>query len=125
MPVSLRLLPLAFCLAVAGCETDPVRRCAGPELREVQTLDRLIAETRDRLNRGYVLERQDSGANVNFCLGGRRSHVGLSFCTDPGTRTRPVAIDTEAEERKLAALEARRAALQARIDARAASCARP
>lgn len=125
MPSLLRHLPLVLIVAAAACETDPARRCAGPELREAAMLDRLILDTRERLNRGYVMERQDSGANVNFCLGGRQSHVGVSFCTDPGSRSRAVAIDAASEQRKLEALEARRTALQARIDALAASCSRP
>lgn len=111
----------ALALAALGACAGPSARCGGPETRELRTIDRLIAETRASLDRGYTLVREDTGANVNFCLGGHRSNVGLSFCTDPGTRTRPVALDTEAETRKLEALLARREALAARI----AACSQP
>jgi hypothetical protein len=110
------LFPLAL-LVVTACEQDPVTRCAGPQIRELRTVEALIADSRAALDRGYRMERADSGAQVNFCLGGVRSHVGLSYCTDPGATHRPIAIDTEAEQRKLASLEARRDVLKARIDA--------
>ncbi len=122
MPVPARFLPLLFVLSLAAC-TDPVARCAGPETRELRTVEKLIVETRERLDRGYVLERRDTGAALNLCVGSRRSNVGVSFCTDPGTRTQAVAIDTEAEKRKLASLTARREALLARINALTAQCA--
>ena len=108
-------------LVVLSACADPAARCGGPETRELKTIDRLIAETRANLDRGYTLVREDTGASVNFCLGSHRSNVGLSFCTDPGTRTRPAALDTAAETRKLEALLARRDALTARI----AACPRP
>ena len=72
--------------------------------------------------RGYRREQVDSGANINLCVGSQRSNVGVSFCTDPGTRTRTVAIDESAEARKLEALLARRDRLLAAIAARQASC---
>lgn len=110
------LIPLAL-LAVTACEQDPASRCAGPQMRELRTVEALIADSRTALDRGYRMERADSGAQVNFCLGGARSNVGLSYCTDPGATRRAVAIDTQAEQRKLASLEARRDVLKARIDA--------
>jgi hypothetical protein len=106
---------------MSGCEQDPASRCAGPQERELRKVETLIADSRATLDRGYRMERVESGARVNFCLGGARSNVGLSFCSDPGTVRRPVAIDTEAEQRKLASLEAQRDILMARIDA----CGRP
>ncbi len=122
MPVSFRpALAVVLITAISAC-AEPTSRCAGPETRELRTIDRLIADTRANLDRGYILVREDTGATVNFCLGSHRSNVGLSFCTDPGTRTRPIAIDTAAETRKLEALLARRDVLTARISA---ACAKP
>jgi hypothetical protein len=122
MPIFPRTALILFTLTLTACDGDRVANCAGPEQRELRTVEELIAETRARIERGYTMERQDSGANVNFCLGGRQSNVGVSFCTDPGTRSRAVAIDSAAEQRKLASLEARREALRARIAALLASC---
>lgn len=124
MPALSRLFAPALLFALTACDQSPAARCAGPETRELRTIEDLITETQSRIDRGYVMERQDSGANVNLCLGGVQSHVGVSFCTDPGTVRRPVAIDQEAERRKLDALIARRDALRARIAALSAACAR-
>ncbi|MCB2094064.1 MAG: hypothetical protein KDE11_06635 [Rhodobacteraceae bacterium] len=110
----------ALLLALCGC-TDPAPRCTIPETRDLKTIDKLIAQSQTALERGYVM-RQTEGSGVNFCLGGRQSHVGLSFCTDPAGRREAVAIDSAAEKRKLASLEARRDALLATINARMAAC---
>ena len=106
---------------LAAC-ADPATRCSGPEVRELRTIDRLIDETQAGIARGYRREQVDSGANINLCVGSQRSNVGVSFCTDPGTRTRTVAIDEAAEARKLEALLARRDRLLAAIAARQSSC---
>ena len=114
-----RLLPLLL-PALLAC-TEPTGRCAVPETRELKTLDALIAETEETIARGYVLEDAPR-SGVNFCLGGLRSNVGISFCTDPSGRRQPVAIDEAAEKRKLASLKARRAALVETIRTKTAAC---
>ncbi|MFZ1726555.1 MAG: hypothetical protein WBO29_03180 [Albidovulum sp.] len=114
------LLPATLLLVLSAC-TQPAPRCAIPETRELKTIDKLIADSEATLERGYVL-RKTERSGVNFCLGGRQSHVGLSFCTDPAGRTEAVAIDTAAENRKLASLKARRNALVTTINAKTAAC---
>ncbi|MCU9850220.1 hypothetical protein OEZ60_19710 [Defluviimonas sp. WL0024] len=122
MAVSARpSLAFALILAAASC-ADPGPRCTASERRELATIDGLIAETRDGLQRGYRDVAATGGASMNFCLGGAGSNVGMSFCTAPGPRTRPVPIDRASEERKLAALQARRDALAAQVEAKAATC---
>lgn len=123
MPLIPALLTLA--LALAACATDPASRCAPEEARELKTIDRLIAEARTDIERGYRTVQVPTGAAVNLCLGSARSHVGVSFCTDPGTRTRTEAIDTAAATRTLDALLARRERLQAQIAAAVAACPAP
>lgn len=113
---------LLIAAALAGCVASGPR-CARPDTRELRTVEKLIAETRAGIARGYRMEQDRSSASVNFCLGGASTNVGVAFCTDPSTRTRPVAIDLAAEQRKLKSLEARRDALQAAIDAETARCA--
>jgi len=99
--------------------------CAREDRRELRTVEKLIAQTRADMARGY--RQQDAGGNgsVNFCLGGGGSNVGVSFCADPTRQSRTVAIDMAAEERKLQALEARRLALQSGITAQEAGCTGP
>ncbi len=118
-----RALPALFlAIALAACAGDPARRCAPAETRELQTIDRLIAETRADIERGYRIVRTDSDPAVNLCLGSARSHVGVSFCTDPGTEHRPEALDTAAATHTLDALLARRERLEAQIAAAVAAC---
>ncbi|MGB3178718.1 MAG: hypothetical protein WBA90_12680 [Albidovulum sp.] len=117
-----RLAAFAVLLLV-GC-TDVGTQCAGREIRELRTIDQLIDETRADMARGYRYETQDTDARINLCLGGARSNVGVSFCTDPGRRREAVALDTVAETRKLDALLARRTALLTTIAERQAACTR-
>jgi len=109
-------------LFLGACATDPAARCAPAERRELATIDRLIADIRAEVARGYRTVRTETNPAINLCLGGLRSNVGVSFCTDPGVRTHTEAIDPEAAARTLDALLARREALQARIDAAVATC---
>ncbi|SPH24860.1 hypothetical protein DEA8626_03894 [Defluviimonas aquaemixtae] len=124
MVLSFRLMfrPALLCLSLASACADTTTHCAGSETRELRIVERLIEETRADISRGYRRERVDSGATVNFCVGGHESNVGVSFCTDPGRRSRPVAIDAEAEARKLDALLARRDRLRAAIAASQFAC---
>lgn len=121
--VALRPIPALLVLAALAACVESGPRCARPDTRELRTLDKLIVQTRADIARGYRMERDRSGASVNFCLGGGGSDVGVALCTDPSTRTRPVALDLASEQRKLQALEARRSALQASVDAQTARCA--
>lgn len=113
---------LTFAAVLAACATDPATRCAPAETRELKTIDGLIAQTRAEIERGYRTVEVPTGSAVNLCLGSARSHVGVSFCTDPGTRTRTEAIDTAAATRTLDALLARRERLEAQIAAAVAAC---
>ncbi len=108
-------LPAACVQSGAGCGRE--------EERELRTVDRLIAETRTDMARGYTREPAGGNVGVNFCLGGGGSNVGVSFCADPSQRTRPVPVDMQEQERKLQALETRRLALLSGIDAKQARCA--
>ena len=111
----LAVLPAACVQSGAGC--------GGEEERELRTVDRLIAQTRTDMARGYTREPTGGNVGVNFCLGGGGSNVGVAFCADPSQRTRPVAVDMQEQERKLQALETRRLALLSGIDAKRARCA--
>jgi len=122
MPLARALPTLCLAVALAACTSDPAHRCAPAEVRELQTIDRLIADTRADIERGYRIVRTDSDPAVNLCLGSARSHVGVSFCTDPGTESRPEALDTAASTRTLDALLARRERLEARIASAVAAC---
>jgi hypothetical protein len=111
---------LPFALVLSACtETNPA--CKSPAAVELQTVDRLIAETKGNIARGYSVQQTWSG--MNFCLGGGGNNVGLSFCNDVGGKTTAVPIDKAAEQRSLKALEARRAELVKQAGADAQLCA--
>ncbi|MCX7888642.1 MAG: hypothetical protein N2422_02785 [Rhodobacteraceae bacterium] len=116
-----RILFAAAALSLLSACEEPPAACNSAAARELATVDRLIAETRADIARGYRLETAPP-ANVAFCVGGQNNNVGLSFCSD-GARTRKVPIDPAAEKRKLDNLEARRSALAAQAEADRRACA--
>lgn len=111
---------------VAGC-ASPLDRCINAATRDIRVLDRLIAETEASLARGYGYQdetvvrwdwvRCDDTFPGPPLPGARR-------CWEPYETTirKPVAIDPEAEARKLAALKARRAALAEAAAPKVAAC---
>lgn len=127
--LTLRALPPAIVLlaVLSGC-VNSTGACpkadTRDEERELRTVDRLISDTRTGMARGYREETTSGygGGFVNFCLGGGGDNVGISVCGDPSRRKTAVPIDTAAEERKLAALEARRSGLISEINAKSAAC---
>jgi hypothetical protein len=118
-------LPLILCaLTLAACAT-PQERCVLNATKELRTVDGLIAESEANLARGYAIEREyERRPRLTFCAGGIRSNVGLSFCrdTDLYVRDRPVALDPEAERRKLALLRERKARLEVASSRAVAAC---
>lgn len=104
----LLLLPLAL---LAACAT-PREQCISGANRPVATLDRLIAETRGNISRGYgLVEVQDVRVLRRSCEGKNADGSTFRFpCeeTETYTRNQPVTLDITDERRKLAQLEARR-----------------
>lgn len=126
MRAAVSLAALAF---VAACAT-PQQQCILSQTRELRVLDRLIAETDANLTRGYAIEER-VGYETGWvpCGPVRRTKDGrvvrpAGLCLDdrPVTVRSPVAIDPAAEARKLEALQARRAALAARVEPAVAAC---
>lgn len=105
---------------LAGC-ASPRERCVAAATSELRTIDALIAETEGNIARGYALVREP------------RVRPGLRPCPPDDTWLfcpvdevtvveRPVAIDRDAERRKLATLQARRAELLPGTQARMNAC---
>lgn len=122
-----RLLILAPLALLAACGT-PQERCIQRETRDLRVLDRLVAETRTNIDRGYALQeytvtipqwetcppRVDEAGNLlpaQMCLEDRTE-----------TRTRPVAIDLGAESAKLESMLAKRDQLARESEGRIAQC---
>lgn len=118
---ALRLAPL---LVLAACAT-PEHRCVLDVTKEYRTLTTLIAESEGNLARGYTIDREvERRPRLTFCTGGFRRHVGVNFCTteDIVYRDRPVAIDPDAERRKLQVLNERKARLDPVVRDAVAAC---
>ena len=116
-----RLVLFAALLGLAACAT-PEERCIAAANAELRTIDGLILETRSNIARGYAIAREPG---VRTRLWPCRPDDGpYTFCLyDEATVVeRPVAIDREAERRKLASLMERREELQAAQPARIAAC---
>ncbi|MEM6740527.1 MAG: hypothetical protein AAF646_10430 [Pseudomonadota bacterium] len=121
------LIP-AVLVVLAACAT-PRDACLRASLSEIATLDRLIVETEGNLARGYRIEREPVvSTGLDFCLG-RGIHdsgvrIGLRYCNSVETRYREVevAIDPDAERRKLTQLRGKRAEESRLAQAQAASC---
>lgn len=115
------LTALSLLVLVAACGT-PQERCFSRNTKDLQVVDRLLAETRANLQRGYGLETDVV------------RHLAFESCWRPGRPTadnpnprpvlgqcrttverkveKPVAVDLVAEARKLDQLEQRRSELQ-------------
>lgn len=120
----MRLSLILLALTLAAC-ASPQERCVLNATKELRTVDGLIAESEANLARGYAIDRElERRPRLTFCAGGIRSNVGLSFCrdTDVYVRDRPVALDPEAERRKLALLRDRKARLEAASSQAVAAC---
>lgn len=106
---------VALPLILSACGT-PQEQCIRGNTRELRQVDALIAETRGNLARGYGYDEYTvTDWDWEPCFDGRPVRKGYAprMCWEPYERTerRAVALDPAAEQRKLAALEARRKVL--------------
>ena len=101
---------LLLMILATGCTHYP-DDCNRRALQQARTVDRLIEQTRLNLARGYTYEVVDHGyrTGIVLCTGG--SPFNICTSNDTGYTRRPVAIDPEAEQRKLRSLLSRREVL--------------
>ncbi len=108
-------------LALGACAT-PLEQCLSRAQTDLRVVDRLIAESELTLARGYGLEeRTNVSEQLRFCAQADGS-VAACYVPIATRRSEPVAVDLEAEARKLASLKQKRAELAERAAAQAASC---
>jgi hypothetical protein len=123
---------LAACLLLAACAT-PQQRCINDATRNLRVVGDLIAQAETNLARGYgirqdtiwvpVWEQCTAPVVVQNADGSRTFYPG-QMCLDdePRTVNRPVAIDLEAERRKLSQLQAQRKKLEREAGPAVAAC---
>lgn len=110
--------PFALFLLLLGACTHYPDDCDRRALNEVRTIDRLIDTTRRDIARGYGYETVETGYRTGLVLCSGSRNMGFCAANGPRYVERPVAIDPEAEQRKLDLLRERRA----EIAPRAATC---
>ncbi|MCG3266964.1 hypothetical protein [Yoonia sp. I 8.24] len=119
---ALFILPL---IALTACAT-PREQCINDANREVRVLTHLVNETRGNLARGYAIaESTDVRTLVRTCRGRDANDEIFTYpCneTETFTTTRPVSIDLDAEQVKLAQLERRLSQAQANANTSISQC---
>lgn len=117
----MRFLPLLALLTLAAC-ASPYERCVREATRDANTLSALIAEAEANLRRGYAVdERVEPRISYEYCFNSR----GIwTLCREQNLIRRdvPVAIDLEAEERKLAGMREKLTQLKAEAGPKIRAC---
>lgn len=112
---------------LAGC-ASPQDTCIAQASKDLRGLDAAIAVAEGNIARGYAVENDVVAARGPvLCVGsvfGGRVQAGVRQCSHAVLRNveRPQPLDIEAEERKLASMQARRASLRERTDSAIAAC---
>ena len=106
------LLPALLILVACG---TPQEQCINRNTRDLRVMEKLIAETRANIARGYAIEEYTTLVPVwQRCAapapapGQPPAPAYFCFEPEPQTRTRPKAIDLKAEAAKLESLLERR-----------------
>lgn len=114
----MRRLLLPALLLLVACGT-PQEQCINRNTRDLRTMQKLVDETQANLTRGYAIEEYTVWVPVwQICEVQPASDPAQTappprYCFDeePQTKTRPKAIDLNAERAKLESLLQRRAEL--------------
>ncbi len=122
-----RLLIIAPLALLTACGT-PQEQCIGRVTRDIRVLDRLIVETRTNVGRGYAMEEftvvlpQWERCPQQLDSEGRPLPPQMCLEDRVETRTRPVAIDIEAEKAKLNSMLDKRDQLTREAEGAIAQC---
>lgn len=111
---------MVLALLILSACASRYQRCVAVETADLRIVRALIAEAEENLERGFALaEPRLVTTGYQLCL----DRSGLS-CAKVKTQLKkqPVAIDPEAERRKLEGLRAREARLEADAAARVQQC---
>lgn len=114
------LIFLAALVTLSACTQRDI--CISQATRDLRVLDGLIAETRATLRRGYAVEERV--IETTRTRGCRLADGTVGVCTVevPTTVRTPVAVDLDAERRKLDSMLARREGLVRETEAAVRAC---
>lgn len=126
MTTFLRAMPLMALLAACG---SPQEQCIARATKELRTITALAEETAANLARGYAYETYEITTPVwVICewmqpeAEGEHPRPRYCFEDETETFTRRIAIDPEAEQRKLAGLRKKDAELRRKVAAEVEAC---
>jgi len=108
-------------LALAGCAT-PQEQCISNASREINVLERLIAQTEANVERGYGLKTIERVVPDGYYNCGTKEKPVRCAKTKTERKRVPVAIDLNDEQSKLNSLIARRNADVQAVGATIAQC---
>lgn len=124
---------LTLCLGLAACGT-PRERCVASVTRDLRVVDGLIQDAQVNLARGYGIREQTVFVPAwQYCGppvivqpqgGGAAVAMPAGLCLEDRAQTvrRPVAIDLDAERRKLSQLQEQRTRLARQAEPAIAQC---
>ncbi|MFY0692876.1 MAG: hypothetical protein JXR14_13265 [Paracoccaceae bacterium] len=111
------LVPLFVVVLLAGCG-DPRSKCIKDASKDLSVIQELIADTEATIARGYAIQTETrTVVYTDFCFGSHRYNRGsFQFCNraQPVVSKEPVAVDLDAERRKLKSLREKEAELRRR-----------
>lgn len=125
-----RLLFLPALLLLTACGT-PQEQCIARNTRDLRTVEKLITETEGNLARGYAIEEYTVYVpQWEYCdiqpeppaEGEKPERPRLCLDERAETRTRPKAIDLDAEAAKLQSLRTKRTQLTRAAESVIAQC---
>ncbi len=116
------MILLLALLLLAACAT-PREQCMSSATRDLRVLDRLIAESKANIERGYGYGTERF-TNWQWGICGRYRNGTLAYCWEPydSFRRVPVAVDLSEEQRKLDSMIRRRNELAREVQPRIAAC---
>jgi hypothetical protein len=123
------VLFLAMLPVLAAC-AEPRDACVSQATRDLNIVRDLISDSEATLQRGYAIQSQTRAVlYTDFCIGSGRKGGQFHFCNrvEPVTTREPVAVDLDAERRKLRSLKRKEAELarEAQLAVRRCELAHP
>ena len=122
----MRIILTTTALALLAACGTPQEQCIREGTRDLRVLNGLITQTQGNLNRGYGLEEyEDIEVVRRTCEGETEDGAQFEYrcdTTETVTRTRPIAIDLNAERAKLESLLQQRERAAAQAQATAEQC---
>ena len=104
----MRMAMSILCVGLVAACADPKAACQSEATRDLTIVQALIADTQATIDRGYAIQtRERTVVYTDFCIGTGSRTGAFHFCNraQPVISRTPVAVDLDAERRKLRSLQ--------------------